>query len=792
MYGGRATILTSKYLRNLSKVRRQPHLLESLQTVSFPRNISTATQLSELRGENNSDFHQNPGGVFNYSSKNTGSLNHSGVDFQEPRTGFQESSSGARSYFSKDSEGFKQNPHVQNENFSSRNELKGVNNSDFQQNPDGFFSYRTKNTGSLNKPNWQGQEWAYNQQNSSGVAFQEPANSTRSYFSKDTEGFKQNPRSQNKNFSSRNEFQQTVWRNGSNEFGSRKDYQSNLVPNRNDSGYHGENSTNLLRKSRFGGGLEAQQSQTGVCGQYQQNLNGYYGGNSEMSQQNFSGNCTRNVGLCQQNLPNYDPGNVRNVQSEHSETYPQSASGYNVERHRNSSGYSREMMGQYQQNLSSFSPSSAGHQASHQSQNGMVGHQEMRSSTSVEQSIDSADSSNKKSSIDELDDFCKEGKVKEAVEVLHLLEQQHVTVDLSRYIMLMDACGEDKSLEDAKSVHEHLLRSHPNLDVKMYNKILEMYGKCGSMNDAFLVFRKMPQRNLTSWDTMITWLGKNGLGECAIELFGEFKKTGMEPDGQMFLGVFHACSVVGDIVEGMLHFESMSKDYGIVLSMEQYVGVVDMLGSTGYIDEAMEFIERMPIEPSIEVWETMMNLCRIHGNLELGDRCAEIVELLDTSRLDEQSKTGFLAVKVSDIAKEKEKKKSAQSLLEARSKVHEYRAGDRSHPDHEKIYALLRGLKQLMKEDGYIPETKFVLHDVDQETKEDALMAHSERLAFAQGLMNSSARSPIRIIKNLRVCGDCHNALKIASKLVGREIIMRDAKRFHHLKDGLCSCRDYW
>ncbi|XP_055810069.1 pentatricopeptide repeat-containing protein At4g32450, mitochondrial-like [Solanum dulcamara] len=753
MYRSRATILTSKSLRTLSKVRRQSHHLESLKFVTFSRNISTATQISEID---------------NYS------------------------------------------------------ELKGGNSSDFQQNPDGVFNYSSNNTGSLNKLSWKGQEWAYNQQlsrstegggsysgnsrrieqNPCGVYPQKPRTEFRE--PKDTNRFQQNPHAENGNFSSgyvnvssRNEFQQTVGRNGSlssssNDFASRKDYQSDVVHNISDSGYHGENSSNLLRSSRFEGGLEAQPSQNGVYGQYQQNLTGYYGGKSEMSQQNFSGSYTRNVGVPQQNPPNYDPGNVRNVQSENSETYPRNASGYNMERHTNSSGYSREMMGGYQQNLSGFNPSSAGHQASYQSQNGIVGHQEMRSSTPVEQSIDSADSSSKKGSVDELDDFCKDVKIKEAVEVLHLLEQQHVTVDLSRYIMLMDVCSEDKSLEDAKSIHEHLVRSHPHLDIKMYNKILEMYGKCGSINDAFLVFRKMPQRNLTSWDTMITWLGKNGLGEDAIELFGEFKKTGMKPDGQMFLGVFHACSVVGDIVEGMLHFESMSKDYDIVLSMEQYVGVVDMLGSTGYLDEAMEFIERMPIDPSIEVWETMMNLCRIHGNLELGDRCAEIVELLDPSRLDEQSKAGFLDVKASDIAKEKEKKKSAQSLLEARSKVHEYRAGDRSHPDHEKIYALLRGLKQLMKEDGYIPETKFVLHDVDQETKEDALMAHSERLAFAQGLMNSSARSPIRIIKNLRVCGDCHNALKIASKLVGREIIMRDAKRFHHLKDGLCSCRDYW
>ncbi|BFG40922.1 hypothetical protein CerSpe_271960 [Prunus speciosa] len=97
-----------------------------------------------------------------------------------------------------------------------------------------------------------------------------------------------------------------------------------------------------------------------------------------------------------------------------------------------------------------------------------------------------------------------------------------------------------------------------------------------------------------------------------------------------------------------------------------------------------------------------------------------------------------------------------------------------------------------MKEAGYIPETRFVLHDIDQEGKDDALLAHSERLAVAYALLSSPARSSIRVIKNLRVCGDCHNALKIISKIVGRELIMRDAKRFHHLKDGLCSCRDYW
>ncbi|KAB2629745.1 pentatricopeptide repeat-containing protein [Pyrus ussuriensis x Pyrus communis] len=409
------------------------------------------------------------------------------------------------------------------------------------------------------------------------------------------------------------------------------------------------------------------------------------------------------------------------------------------------------------------------------------------------QLIEASENSPSSSSLEELDRFCKEGKVKEAVDILGLLEKQHVHVDLLLYLRLMQACGEAKALEEAKVVHDNITRLLPTLNVSTYNKILEMYSKCGSMDNAFLVFNKMPNRNLTSWDIMITWFAKNGLGEDAIDLFTQFKKAGLKPDGQLFIGVLYACSVVGDINEGLLHFESMSKDYAIVPNMDHYVSVIDMLGSTGHLDEALEFIEKMPLEPNVDVWKTLMNHCRVHGQLELGDRCAELIEQLHPSCLDEQSKAGLIPVKESDLVKEKEKKKiAAQNLLEVRSRVHEYRAGDKSHPENDEIYAQLRGLREQMKEAGYIPETRFVLHDIDQEGKEDALLAHSERLALAHGLISSSARSTIRVIKNLRVCGDCHNALKIISKIVGRELIMRDAKRFHHFKDGLCSCRDYW
>ncbi|XP_020999011.1 pentatricopeptide repeat-containing protein At4g32450, mitochondrial [Arachis duranensis] len=407
-------------------------------------------------------------------------------------------------------------------------------------------------------------------------------------------------------------------------------------------------------------------------------------------------------------------------------------------------------------------------------------------------SAEASNDSPYRGTLEELDGFCMNGKVKEAVEVLELLAKLHIPVDLPRYLQLMHHCGEAKSLEEAKIVHRNALQYLSPLQVSTYNKILEMYFECGSVDDALNVFNNMPERNLTTWDTMITQLAKNGFAEDSIDLFTQFKEKGLKPDGQMFIGVFLTCSMLGDIDEGMLHFESMSKDFGIVPSMAHFVSVVDMIGSIGHLDEAFEFIEKMPMEPSVDVWETMMNLCRAHGNTELGYRCAELVEQLDPSRLIEQSKAGLVPVKASDLTKEKDRKLASKNPLEVRSRVHEYRAGDTSHPENDKIYALLRGMKSQMKEAGYIPETKFVLHDIDQEGKEEALLAHSERLAVAYGLLSSSARSPIRVIKNLRVCGDCHTALKIISKIVGRELIIRDAKRFHHFKDGLCSCRDYW
>ncbi|PON36414.1 DYW domain containing protein [Parasponia andersonii] len=639
--------------------------------------------------------------------------------------------------------------------------------SEFGQNPSGFQTERRNFTDFPDKTQGQGLGRPKNSFVSSTVAQNGNYNGV---YGKSDGDLQRNSNGSSQNYGGvyRESFNNATFNNPSAQSGNFRGFygQSNGANGNIQNSYpsYREGSSEMRQNP---GGFSSQ----GIWG-FQGDPNGNYTQALSRFQQNPNTHYTENVGMHQQSPNTYYTGNVGMLQQSPNTHYPG-----NVGMHQQNPSY-----GQYQQN----------HQPNSNSyHNNMMGPQMPSYPVPEGASIEASGSRPNSGSLEELDSLCKEGKAKEAVEVLRLLEKQHIHVDLPRYILLMQVCGEAKALGEAKVVHEDILRSQSSLEVSTYNRIIEMYSRCGSMEDAFLVFNKMPLQNLTSWDIMITWLAKNGFGWDAIDLFTEFKQAGRRPDGQMFIGVFQACSVVGDIDEGMLHFESMSKGFGIVPTMDHYVSLVDMLGSAGHLAEALEFIEKMPLEPTVDVWETLMNLCRVHGHIELGDRCSELVEQLEPSRLNKESKAGLVPVKASDLSKEKEKKKD-QTLLEVRSRVHEYRAGDTSHPENDKIYAKLRGLREQMKETGYIPETRFVLHDIDQESKEDALLAHSERLAVAYGLLSSSARSPIRVIKNLRVCGDCHNALKIISKIVGRELIMRDAKRFHHFKDGVCSCRDYW
>ncbi|KAF8400978.1 hypothetical protein HHK36_014281 [Tetracentron sinense] len=368
--------------------------------------------------------------------------------------------------------------------------------------------------------------------------------------------------------------------------------------------------------------------------------------------------------------------------------------------------------------------------------------------------------------------LCQDGKIKEAVDFM----SQGVRADPHTFYALLNSCGNSKLLEEGKKVHDFLIRSPFRADLQLNNKLIETYGKCGSMSDARRVFDRMPERNLDTWHLMINGFAMNGQGDDGLQVFEHMRKLGLQPDAQTFLAVLSSCASAEAVEEGFIHFESMKNEYGISPGIEHYLGIIDVLGKSGHVCEAEEFIEKMPIEPTTAIWEAMMNFARIHGDIDLEDRAEELLVALDPSK-----------TATNKIPTPPQKKRSAINMLDGKNRVSEYRCTS-LYKDEEK----LKAMSGQMKEMGYVPDTRYVLHDIDQEAKEQALLYHSERLAIAYGLISTPARTPLRIIKNLRVCGDCHNAIKIMSKIVGRELIVRDNKRFHHFKDGKCSCGDYW
>eukprot|EP01018_Ginkgo_biloba_P020216 Gb_20456 [translate_table: standard] len=370
------------------------------------------------------------------------------------------------------------------------------------------------------------------------------------------------------------------------------------------------------------------------------------------------------------------------------------------------------------------------------------------------------------------------------------------------FASVLPACANLAALKHGQKIHDNIIKSGFESDVFVGNALIDMYAKCGIIEDAHRVFDKMLRRDVVSWNAMVVGYAMHGCGNKALQLFEEMRYSDTNPDHVTFVGVLSACRHTGQVDAGWQYFDFMSSHYYITPAMEHYCCMVDLLGRAGLLLEAQDFIDKMPIEPDAAVWGSLLGACRIHTNIELGEKVAGRLFELDPKNAASYvvlSNIYAAAGRWEDIEKLQKmmkdrsiKKKPGCSWIEVNNKVHTFLLGDRSHPQSQKIYAELEALSEQMKESGYVPNTAFVLYDVGEEQKEHVLCHHSEKLAIAFGLINTPPGTPIRIVKNLRVCGDCHTATKFISKIVSREIVVRDANRFHHFEDGHCSCKDYW
>eukprot|EP01018_Ginkgo_biloba_P036720 Gb_30661 [translate_table: standard] len=394
------------------------------------------------------------------------------------------------------------------------------------------------------------------------------------------------------------------------------------------------------------------------------------------------------------------------------------------------------------------------------------------------------------------------GHGEEALKFYLQMQQTSAKIDKFTFSSVLRACASLAALEQGKQVHAQITQTGFEMDTFVGSAVIYMYAKCGSIEDARKVFDDTSQGCSVSWNAMIAGYAQHGQGKEALQLFEQMQEAGIKPDHITFVGVLSACSHVGLVDAGRHYFDSIECDYGIIPRMEHYACVVDILGRAGHLDEAGDFISKMPFKPDAMVWRTLLGACRNHGNMELGKHAAEcLLELEPHEDAAYVLLSNIYAAhgmwddraKVRKLMRDKGlRKEPGCSWIEVKKMVHAFIVEDRSHPQTQEIYAKLDELMGQMKAVGYVPDTSFVLHDVEQEKKEHNLCYHSEKLAIAFGIISIPLGTPIRVIKNLRVCGDCHTAIKFISKIAEREILVRDANRFHHFKYGLCSCGDYW
>ncbi|KAL7167135.1 hypothetical protein ACSBR2_037749 [Camellia fascicularis] len=290
--------------------------------------------------------------------------------------------------------------------------------------------------------------------------------------------------------------------------------------------------------------------------------------------------------------------------------------------------------------------------------------------------------------------------------------------------------------------------------------MITSYIRSGDLDSALRVFENITVRITITWNSILAGFSKKpGKVREARQLFDRIP----EPD-TVSLNTMLACYLYNsEIGSARTFFDQIpNKDSALWNTM------ISGFSQNGMMKEARELFSTMPVKNSVS-WNAM-----ISGYVESGDLDSAL-EWDNVARVRRSMKDN----KVIKIP--------GYSWIEVKSVVHEFRSGDRVHPELKLIREKLNEVEKKMKLEGYVPDLDFALHDVGEEQKEKLLLWHSEKLAIAYGLIRILLGTPIRVFKNLRVCGDCHRATKYISAIERREIIVRDTTRFHHFKNGICS-----
>ncbi|XP_021769813.1 pentatricopeptide repeat-containing protein At1g08070, chloroplastic-like [Chenopodium quinoa] len=392
--------------------------------------------------------------------------------------------------------------------------------------------------------------------------------------------------------------------------------------------------------------------------------------------------------------------------------------------------------------------------------------------------------------------------IEKAIDLLVLMRESSIKPNQVTMVSLVSFCAESGALDLGKWIHAYIDKQRINRDIVLNTALIDMYAKCGDITTAYRLFEEATNRDICMWNCMILGFGMHGFGEKALELFTKMENLQIKPNEITFIGLLSACSHAGLVKEGKRVFEKMKNKYGLLPKIEHYGCMVDLLGRAGLLHEAYDIVQTMPMKPNVVVWGALLAACKVHKDPDLGELASLKLLEIDPescghnvliSNIYATEKRWKNVVSVRKAMKNRGmKKEPGISCIEVNGAVHEFTTGIQAHAQFGEIDDMLREMLCKLEAAGYKPDTSVVLLNIEEKEREKSLKYHSEKIAMAFGLINTAPSTPIRIVKNLRVCDDCHTATKLLSKIYKRTIIVRDRIRFHHFSEGSCSCGDYW
>lgn len=304
--------------------------------------------------------------------------------------------------------------------------------------------------------------------------------------------------------------------------------------------------------------------------------------------------------------------------------------------------------------------------------------------------------------------YMKIGSYLKALGIFTDMRKTGLKPDAVTFTSVLPACSQLAVLERGKEIHNFIIESKLENNEVVMGALLDMYAKCGAVDEALHIFNKLPQRDFVSWTSMIAAYGSHGQAFKALKLFDKMQQSDAKPDKVTFLAILSACSHAGLVDEGCYYFNQMITEYGFKPAVEHYSCLIDLLGRVGKLQEAYEILQRTPdVREDVGLLSTLFSACHLHKELDLGEKIGRLLIEKDPNdpstyiilsnmyasvkKWDEVRK---VRLKIKELGL---KKNPGCSWIEVGKRISPFVAEDKSHPQADAIYECMSILASHME-----------------------------------------------------------------------------------------------